>query len=280
MLRKKSNRPVLIKKWLELIWKIAATPSRAYSGVRKIVDNFHFSMTGEEMFSDPKDLDYSCLAYTNKGKFSQLARNYWNRPEVEKAVAKVNSRKHQAHTSVAIPLRAMGKESRSQGFCMQVLVLTLTKNKITIDIFYRSTEVIQKMLADWIFFNEMIPKELLAPCGIKPEQVDRVRFHFANAYLSGVFMPIVMRYEPDPVAFIESYGDEDQDPRFKRTTSMTMARYLRAINVYKYRTQCKMYEYLHEHVKGSKMQDLMDYLKPFRDAIKEDQVEEEEEDDE
>lgn len=250
----------LLAHWVRLIELVASTKTRVYSGVRKIVENVHWEVPGPAFFSE-RPIDYVGLCYTNAAKFRQLDRNYWDQDEADRLIAKVKERGHQPHTSVAMALRAATKDSRSQGFCMQTMVLTKCDRRVTIDIFYRSTEVTQKFFADVLYMNQILPERILGPCGIKPSSVSAVRYHFSNAYISSVFMPIVMWLHPDPVAFFESYRRIDS--RFHRTSCLVMSKYLRTVNVYNYRTQKKQYEHAWSHLTKARMKVLNGYLKPF-----------------
>lgn len=257
--------------WAGFIAHVSAMPARTYSGVRKIVDNTHFEVPGVDFFAVP-GVTFEDLSFTERGKMGQLMRNYFDPLEWDKAVIKVRERKGKPHTSVAIRLTAAGKDSRSQGFCMQSLVLSMTKDCNTIDVFYRSTEVIQKFCADLLFFNRVIPERLLLPLGMSPRDIQVVRFHFANAYLSCVFLPTAMRFQPGgAVGWLESF--RKADPRMWRTACMVAARYMRTVNVYNYVTQKKQYlaMWIDEMAKDRKK--LKPYLKEHIERISDEQGE-------
>ncbi len=155
---------------------------------------------------------------------------------------------------------------------MQNLVLSETyankRRRVTIDIFYRSTEITQKMMADLLFFRDVIPRELLGPCGLQTSDVDAVRFHFANAYLSGVFMSIILRLNPmGAIDFLHSI----KDPRFRRSACSVTAHYLRRTNVYNYMTQKKQYLYMHERFTPAELKQLRQYCLEWIHDIPEDQ---------
>lgn len=264
--------PAFVRVWADFVAEIASMPARIYAGVRKIVEDVKLEFTGEEFFEEDCGVTYPDLAFTERGKTGQLKRNYFDQTYWDKAVAKFVERKGKPHTSVGIPLRAQGKDSRSQGFCMQNLILSQTyankKSRVTIDVFYRSTEVTQKMMADLLFFRDVIPKYLLEPCGLKVEDVDAVRFHFANAYLSGVFMSVILRMNPDGAI---NFLHEIEDKRFQRSACSVTAHYLRRVNVYNYMTQKKQYLYLHEKFSKAELQELRKYCLEWIHDIPEDQ---------
>ena len=243
----------MINHWRKLIWKAAAAPTLAISGVRKICADISFEIPWEALVES--GLTYQDICYT-AAKGRQLQRNYWDQAEVDAAVAKLLSRKGKDHSSVSIQMRGQVKDARSQGFCMQNTVITLTPDVCTIDIYYRSTELVQKFLADLIFFGDKFPA-IFEQLGRTPTVV---RFKFANVYLSAVFMPIFLRYETQPVKFFEMLAGHD--PKFFRTCGLATRRFFNATHNYTYRTRVKMFEYWKEHViPDRKLQKMLAALK-------------------
>lgn len=246
--------PVL-SKWLDFVWRVAAEPTLALSGVRKIVADQYFELTWEEMTNS--ELTYQDLCYT-KAKGAQLNRNYWNQEAVDLAVDKLLDRQGKPHSSVSIQLQGGVKDSRSQGYCMQNMVITMTATTCTVDIYYRSTELIQKFLADLVFFNSKLPT-VFEKLGREPTTI---RFKFANVYLSAVFMPIFLRFEPYPKEFFAHTMDHDQ--KFYRTCGLATRRFFNETHNYTYRTRVKMFEYYKEHVNHDKMKPLVKMLSTLK----------------
>jgi len=233
----------MIDHWRQLIWDAAASPSLAISGVRKICSDISFEIPWADLIASK--MTYQDICYT-AAKGRQLQRNYWDQAEVDAAVTKLLSRKGKDHSSVSIQMRGQVKDSRSQGFCMQNTVITLTPTVCTIDIYYRSTELVQKFLADLIFFADKFPA-IFEQLGRTPTVI---RFKFANVYLSAVFMPIFLRYESDPLGFFQHL--QRSDPKFFRTCGLATRRFFNETHNYTYRTRVKMFEYWKEHVKPNK----------------------------
>lgn len=240
--------------WLDFCRHVSVTPALAYSGVRKIVEDQSFVLTSLE-----NSMRYEDICYT-KAKGAQLNRNYWNQDSVDAAVEKLQSRVGKDHSSVSIQLQGREKDSRSQGFCMQNLVITITRTKTTVDIYYRSTELIQKFLADLIFFSEKLPP-IFEKLGRQPAEY---RFKFANVYLSAMFMPIYLRYEDRPYEFFKVM--QRLDPKFYRGCGMSTQRYFNASHNYSYRTRVKMFEYWKEHVDETKLTRLEKLLTELRNG--------------
>ena len=188
MAKKKQGWP------FNLVKQCLAKPAFMYTGVRKIVQNLTYSV------SALPNISYEDLGY-GKNKHKQLMRNYWNESEIERVKALLEHRKKQSFTSAAMSMRAAVKDSRSQGHCMQTMVITKMKEQTVVEMQYRSTEVILKFGGDLVFLPYVF-REL----DIEP---DTIRFHFANAYLSGVFFPTLSRWW-DACDFLEHLWVHDQ----------------------------------------------------------------------
>lgn len=232
----------MIKHWLEFLSRASVAPSLVITGVRKVAADQAFQLPYAAL--QGSKLRYEDICYT-KAKGAQLQRNYWDQDSVDAAVEKLLDRKDKPHSSVSIQLQGQGKDSRSQGFCMQNMVITVTPEVCTVDIYYRSTELIQKFLADLIFFSVKLPL-IFDRLGRQPSVI---RFKFANVYLSAVFMPIFLRYETDHLGFFKHL--QLGDPKFFRTCGLATRRFFNEEHNYTYRTRIKMFEYWKEHVKPS-----------------------------
>jgi hypothetical protein len=223
----------------------------AYTGVRKIAANVSWELPGDQL---EHNLTYSDINY-KQTKHKQLLRTYWNQEAVDAAIEKMKDRQGAFHTSVAIPLVNLEKKKTSQGHCMQTMVIThLASGYSSVDIYYRSTELIQKFLADMVFFSIMLPP-VFKKMKIEPEVI---RFKFANVYLSAVFSPIWIRYEDDLVGFFKDL--ESNDPGFFRRFGLATRRLLRENHNYGYRTQAAMFEYYKRYEVKKKTQQLRKIL--------------------
>lgn len=221
-----------------------------YTGVRKVVQNIQL----EVPLTDP-GFGYGDLCYAGNGtKERQLLRNYWPEALAEAAITKLIERKDSEHTSVAIALQGEKKDSRSQGYCMQSLVLTQTRQAVSAHLFYRSTESIQKFAADLLLFSELLP-----PIFERLEwEAPPLQFTFANVYCSAMFMPILLRYHPDPMDLFLRL--RDNDPKFFRVCALSTRRYFNPEHNYTYRTRVKMFEYWKNHIDENKLTGLRDLL--------------------
>jgi len=260
----------MINHWREFIWSVAEAETLLISGVRKIAQDLSLELPYEALAAS-EGISFEDIGYT-RGKYRQLARNYWDEEAVEAAMQKLEGRQDKPHTSVSIQLKNGAKDSRSQGFCMQNMVITHAPGSTpscTVDIYYRSTEATQKFLADLIFFAEVLPP-LFERVGFCPSMI---RFKFANVYLSAVFMPIFLRFEEDPVGFFDHL--EDWDPRFYRTCGLATSKFFKETHNYSYRTRVKMFEYAREHISPKKFDLLKHRLKGLKGEVSMDEEDEE-----
>lgn len=215
---------------------LGLTKGDVYQGLRKVLMNQRFELPYRAL-ADSK-LQYSDLGYSNQAKGRQLDRNYWSLDEVTPALEKIAKRTRHPHTSVGIMMRAADKHTLSQGFCMQNLVITVTKTHCAVDVYYRSTEVTQKFLADLVFFRGKL-EYMFREFDFEP---DVVRFTFANSYLSCLFFPIMAKLDPESTA---KYVTDlrDADPHFHKTLSRYAWGLMAPSHTWAYQTMAKMFNY-------------------------------------
>jgi hypothetical protein len=255
----------VLENWKRFHWQMAEEPTLVISGVRKIVGDVQFEIPGSCLHTD---LDFTDLGFRGKNKFNQLKRTYWNQESVDSAVEKLLSRKGSPHASAAVRLQAGDKDSRSSGYCMQNMVITVTKDRSFIDLHYRSTEVSLKFLADLIFFSRMLPP-VFDQLGIQPEVI---RFKFANAFISALFQPIFLRWEEDPVGFYKHL--KKHDPRFFRTYGLASSKYSLKEHNYTFRSRILMFEYVKAHIPQKKLDSLLPLIGNLKGELKDDEDEE------
>lgn len=157
----------------------AATSADFYTGCRKILVNRTFSITD---FSD--DLTIGDAGFTNM-KLSILKRLYYD-DDHTKAVAALWKRRLDQdkygsvglstyhHITKADPTKG-SKRASVMGPCLLGVTFTLLKHgEVTVDAFYRTTELFKKFPADLVFLRDVVmPHFPMA-------SLKRVNFHFAN----------------------------------------------------------------------------------------------------
>lgn len=190
-----------------LIEKALSKPAIAYSGVRRIIQNFHW-----ECESLP-DITYADIGYT-KAKEKQLLRNYYDPAEFARAKAILDKRaKKSALTSVALSLRGSKKDSRSMGHCMLNLVVSRLNRVEVVDMYYRSTELSFKFSADLVFLQWVFRQLDLKP--------SKIRFHFSNAFISGGYWGTLMQFW-EPLELLEFV--RENDPKFFQSGTRVLFR--------------------------------------------------------
>lgn len=238
----------LLTHWRQAIYSAMDQPTGVMAHTRRIINDFGCAIPFEAM-KNP-GIDYTDFGYT-KSKFTQLKRNYWNTPTALELVEKLKTRMDKPHSSVAMPLANMDKgDGRSQGHCMQSLVATWIGKEYHLDIYYRSTELQQKFLADLVFLSRMIQEDF-SEIG----QPKFVRFRFANAYVATVMLPILFRFDPDPPKLFKLL--KVRDPKFYLCCLGEMRRLTNPNPDYTYRTRIKMIKYYQDHVDPTKMASLL-----------------------
>jgi hypothetical protein len=216
---------------VDLVKHAVAQPTFVIHGVRKIVQGVHWREPGLPPALDIlKDLGYKPV------KVTRLMNLYYNKEEVAKAKAKLIQRKGEEHSSVSILTRNMEKtHKQSQGWCIQNIVVTQKwKGKVvtsTADVFYRSTEAIQKFGADLSLLKNIFDELEVVPTP--------VRFYFANMYVSAVFFPLLFQFTP-AVPFLRHVKRHDR--AFHFLACKAVSRYMDPHNRYTYRAQVKQWE--------------------------------------
>ncbi len=240
---------------VDLVYKAVAEPTFLIHGVRKIVQDLHWSEpTPPPALDILRDLGYG------KQKVTRLMNLYYNADEVAKAKAKLLQRKGEEHSSVSISMRNMEKtHPAAQGWCIQNIVISESyahkQHRVTADIFYRSTELIMKFGADLSLIQAVFDEMEITP--------SPVRFHFANAYVSAVFFPLLFAFT-DPVKLFEHI--RKHDPKFHFLTMKAVSRYLDPNNRYTYRARVKQWKLTQDTVDRTKLDPyLLKHLKEYHE---------------
>lgn len=216
---------------VDLVKHAVAQPTFVIHGVRKIVQGVYWTEpTMPPALDILKDLGYKPV------KVTRLMNLYYNKDEVAKAKAKLTQRKGEEHSSVSILTRNMEKtHKQSQGWCIQNIVVSQTWRRgvcySTADVFYRSTEAIQKFGADLSLLKNVFEEMEVIPAP--------VRFYFANMYVSAVFFPLLFQFTP-AVPFLKHVRRHDK--QFHFLACKAVSRYLDPHNRYTYRAQVKQWE--------------------------------------
>lgn len=254
----------LLQSWDGLIHDVARRPSLVISGVRKIVQGVMWETPGEAWTGD-EPFSWQDISYSGKdNKINQLTRIYYNQAFVDEGRAKLRTRvdDEATQTSVGIVMRGDDKDSRSQGHCIQNIVVTHAeirgKEIVTVDVFYRSTECIKKFLADVIFLRKVVFPGILE--GFPWPQT--IRFYFSNIFLSALFVPIHLRYSEDKLALFETL--RETDPRFFRTCLNACSKFFEASHNYSYRERIRMFDYTQQFLTKNEITELRSYCRSYK----------------
>lgn len=239
--------------WSNFCFELLMSKPDSYIQIRKMFQHKTLMIPWED-FQSGIDIGCERMGYaTDASKMGQLRRNYFNQEQLELAREKFKERlgsrgNKSLQSCITARMSAEGKDSRSQGHCIQCvtinyLVDNLTKEeKFYIDLYYRTTEVTQKFLADLKFLHTIIFPVLL-------EGVDKIpiaiRFNFSTVYLSTMFMPIVFQIIPPLLILREA---EVRDPRFFKLLLTATAKWLEESTNYNYRTRVKSHEVFRKYV--------------------------------
>lgn len=215
-----------------------------YQGVRKIINGFTWQMTNL-----PR-LEFADLGY-GSNKFKQLVRNYVNEEEFARVRSVLERRRDQSFTSVALAMRGAKKESRSQGWCMLSIVVTVSKRSTGVEVQYRSTELTLKFGGDLVFLRWLFQQLKIDP--------DWVTFRFANCYLSGVYLPYLVSFADDPVTLLQEIKKHDEEffqhgTRFFLRSSYTQAQ------VFPYSPENVAHKFLWSKFSDPAIREIRDYL--------------------
>lgn len=214
-----------------------------YSGVRKIVQGLTWEV--DRLPSITMDE----LGYT-KNKVQQLQRNYVNEEEFDRVRTILKKRAGQSFTSVALNLRGKPKDSRSMGHCMLSLVIARGNKKETVEVQYRSTELILKFGGDLAFMPWVFDQLSLNP--------DLIRFRFANAYLSGVFFPTLCSMW-NPTEFLEFLWTNDRK-LFSAGTRFFLRSAYRKEQHFPYSPENQQHKFLWSRLGKKEIERIKDYL--------------------
>lgn len=213
---------------IDLIYKACEYPTFVLQGQRKIVQGLAYDHCGP---IPAKDI-LGELGYTQM-KVTRLMNLYYSQDEVNRAKVKLAERSDREHTSVSILTRNLEKtDQRSQGWCIQNITISRAikgkTTEVTADVFYRSTELIQKFGADLSLVNRVFEDLEVEP--------SVTRFYFANAYVSAVFFPLLFQFT-DGVKFLRHL--KKHDPKFHELSCKAMSQFFRPVETYNYRTRRK-----------------------------------------
>jgi hypothetical protein len=227
-----------------LVHRVMEAPAYHYNGLRKIVQGLDW-----EVDKIPT-VTYDEIGYS-KNKLRQLERNYIDAGELERVRAILDKRRGQSFTSVAMSMRGAKKDSRSMGWCWLSTVVTRTGKDENVEIHYRSTELILKFGGDLCFLPSVFER-----LGLEPT---KVRFRFANAFFSGVFLPTLLAHQKEPLDFLAAMYREDPY-HFQTGTRFLLRACLKEGQRFPYSPENQQNKFLWSRIPKSTIRFMRDYL--------------------
>ena len=235
---------------LPLYKAVAGLPASGYQAIGKVVQDVTYEVKNLPNWT-LEDWGYG------RNKQKQLDRNYWNPGEIDRIKSILARRSTTKYTSVAVSLRGAPKDARSQGWCMLSLVISRYKDWCSVEVQYRTTELILKFAADVWYLRE----KLLPTLGVEP---DLYRFRFANCALSGAYLPYLIN-KLDLVDFLEFIRQRDKEFFLRTTRFLLKSSYLKNQH-HPFSPEKLSHRYLWKHATKAKIEAIRKYLEPLHKA--------------
>jgi hypothetical protein len=222
---------------------VLAAQAFSYAGDKKYVRNLSVTLT------ELPQVELPSIGYT-ASKWTQLIRNYWNECDVQRVRAALASRSSRDVTSLGLSLRGGAKGEDSQGWCMELMVITQKDagRETYVHVFWRTCEVIKKLAADFVFLGHMFEQ-----LGIEPTTVTLT---FANAWLGMTFVPLYLRNEP-VIAFLDALKS---DRTMWMSATNTLAKYIDPARQPKYAAEARQKRFLAENWSEGRIEAAREYL--------------------
>jgi hypothetical protein len=277
------------QQWIDAAWELAQSPADYYLGPRKIFRGRIIDIGG--WATDPVTLE-DC-GYT-KMKLSILMSSYYHKESHDVAVEMWRQRKTQqnkmgsvcfttynhiikGHSAKAFNERREGKTASKgeggfvgsvMGPCIQAVSLTLLpKNKVGIDVYYRTTEFLKKFPADLVML-----KELIAPFDMDGLRVTGVRCFFSNITIHGQYIAMLLPLTPFADWTHELSACREKDPDWHANAMKWIGRYI--VPEYmppdgeKFSQAKKVKDNILARIKGKQLQWLIAYVREHHPGIK------------
>lgn len=210
--------------WINLCYELAKRQGYANAGARKIIRSIRVEFP---VFDDTLTLKDGWYAENSTAKMNQLKRNYYNDESMEKGAKDirhwVGGRKY-GSVGVSMHGKHKGKQTK-QGFCIQSLTVSYFPHTgLEIDVFYRTTEVVKKFLADLIYFRDVVMPTFKDSLRVAP--LYSVTLHFANVSVHPMFFCLLFTQLEPRMTIAHLKEIKKFDPAFHSRIIKWSARYL------------------------------------------------------
>lgn len=255
--------------WARHVLRLSKRGADFYSGCRKII-------TGKQLFfadlwDDDDPLTLEDAGYT-KAKMSHLRRLYLHEESKAMAIKLWDERrKKTSYGSVGFTCynhllkndpTKKSKRASVMGPCLQSMVITQIKGgknaKYSIDVFYRTTEILKKFPADLVFIRDV----LLEGFNFEDMEFDGLTCHFANITVHPQYFVTIIPQLEDPIEELEKI--KKQDRYFFDWIIKWSARYLceeHYRGIAKFAQALRVKVDADKRIKGRRRRELVEYLR-------------------
>ena len=218
------------REWYDHCIRLSKRQADFYSGARKIIRGVRLKFKGWD--DDGKDAIILSDAGYTKAKLSHLTRGYLQAESRDKAIELWDRRvKQEKYGSVGMSCynhllksnpEKMSKRASVMGPCIQAVTLTWVNPKlISIDAFYRTTELYKKFPADLVFLRDVLLKDFRLPLEMDIELV----CHFANVTMHPMYFVTIIP-QMERIVVPEMDRIKRADPYFHEWIIKWTARYV------------------------------------------------------
>lgn len=269
--------------WLNTCFELTQEPADFYSGARKILRNRHFSI---KRIRD--DLTLADAGYARQ-KMTMLTKNYLH--EESKAVAidlwekRLGQRKYGSVSFTTFNHFVKGgsvdakrsKRASVFGPCIQSVSLTwVNADRVEVDVFYRTTELLKKFPADLVFIRDV----LLDGFRFDEAPLRAINFHFANVTVHPMYWVTIAPLLKDPMRELEDIRKADE--YFFNWVVKWTARYLcpeHHRGIQKFAQAMRVCTDARKRIPADVMPDLIAYLNDHHPGYRSDYVDPDQEED-
>ena len=261
--------------WLDSCTALGATRATFYSGCRKIIS----PVILEYKMEHHGDLTLADCGFTNN-KLQMLKKNYYLEPSVKAAKELWNERiKKDKYGSVGVSCYGhyvkgdvKGATPRGSKFgpCIQAVTLTYNKRKTTVDVFYRTTELLKKFPADLVFLRDV----LLSEFNFNKAPIERINFHFANVTVHPMYWITLVPHLDDPIKTLEAL--RKRDSFFWKWIVKWSARYVRdeySNGIQKFAQALRVGVIARRNISKEKLRELQKYFRKNHHGMRGDEEE-------
>lgn len=252
--------------WVAHNLELSSTIADFYCGCRKIIRPR--TLVFENLWETSNPLVIEDAGYT-KSKQTILTKGYLHEESRDVAVMLWERRKAQAkYGSVGFTtynhfikndVEKKSKRASVMGPCIQAVTITLlNKTEYTIDVFYRTTELLKKFPADLVFIRDV----LLPPFDFSGLTFKGMTCHFANITIHPMYWVTLIPHIKDPVTELEIIAGKDKyfhDWIVKWTARYTCDEHERGLLKFAQAERVQMAA--RKYIKPRKMASLNEYLR-------------------